>query len=92
MTVVACQPALVLSPRTIQNGPVGSCTTTVADVAPEWGTVSAGAAPDCTGSTRPAGARQRRPARGGVEHEAVDVDAHAGSKAGVGQHWVRPRA
>ena len=51
--VVACHPAFVLSPSTIQNGPVGSCTTTVAEVAFWWRTVRAGAAPDCTARRRP---------------------------------------
>ena len=66
MAVVACQPALVLWPRTIQNGAVGSWTTTVADVVPEWVTVTEGAGPDCAAATRP-DARAGRAAPPGAE-------------------------
>ncbi len=52
---MACQPAFVLSPSTIQNGAFGSCTTTWADVVEEWTTVKAGAGPELVAWTRPEG-------------------------------------
>ena len=84
--------ALVLSPSTSQNGPLGLVDERLAEVGGEVHHRQVRGGAGFGQFTRPDGVhgRECRPARSRVEDQAVDVDVDPGGKAWLGLHHVGP--